>query len=158
MRQRWDGVVVSRGEVLVPARLPALVAVDREGLRLGALTFRPRPGSSGGVETEVVTVDALELGRGVGSLLLDAAGTLARRAGWRRLWLVTTNDNTAALRFYQRAGWDLVAFRPNALARSRSLKPSIPQLGFDSIPIRHELELELPLPLTLQERSTGFVK
>jgi GNAT superfamily N-acetyltransferase len=53
------------------------------------------------VETEVVTVDALELGRGVGSLLLDAAGTLARRAGWRRLWLVTTNDNTAALRFYQ---------------------------------------------------------
>jgi GNAT superfamily N-acetyltransferase len=146
MRQRWDGLVVSRGEVLEPARLPALVAVDREGLRLGALTFRPRSGSSGAVETEVVTVDALELGRGVGSLLLDAAGTLARRAGWRRLWLVTTNDNTAALRFYQRAGWDLVAFRPNALARSRSLKPSIPQLGFDSIPIRHELELELPLP------------
>ena len=98
------------------------------------------------METEVVTVDALELGRGVGSLLLDAAGTLARRAGWRRLWLVTTNDNTAALRFYQRAGWDLVAFRPNALAQSRSLKPSIPQLGLDSIPIRHELELELPLP------------
>jgi uncharacterized protein YhfF/GNAT superfamily N-acetyltransferase len=146
MRQRWDGLVVSRGEVLEPARLPALVAVDREGLRLGALTFRPRSGSSGAVETEVVTVDALELGRGVGSLLLDAAGTLARRAGWRRLWLVTTNDNTAALRFYQRAGWDLVAFRPNALARSRSLRPSIPQLGFDSIPIRHELELELPLP------------
>jgi GNAT superfamily N-acetyltransferase len=84
MRQRWDGLVVSRGEVLEPARLRALVAVDRDGLRLGTLTFRPRPGSSGGVETEVVTVDALELRRGVGSLLLDAAGTLARRAGWRR--------------------------------------------------------------------------
>jgi hypothetical protein len=36
MRQRWDGVVVSRGEVLEPAGLPALVAVDRGGLRLGA--------------------------------------------------------------------------------------------------------------------------
>jgi GNAT superfamily N-acetyltransferase len=126
MRQRWDGVVVSRGEVLVPAGLPALVAVDPGGLRLGALTFRLRSGSGGGVETEVVTVDALELGRGVGSLLLDAAGTLARRVGWRRLWLVTTNDNTAALRFYQRAGWDLVGFHRNALARSRVLKPSIP--------------------------------
>jgi RimJ/RimL family protein N-acetyltransferase len=67
-----------------------------------------------------------------GPLLLDAAGTLARRAGWRRLWLVTTNDNTAALRFYQRAGWDLVAFRPNALARSRSLKPSIPRVSIRS--------------------------
>jgi GNAT superfamily N-acetyltransferase len=81
MRQRWDGLVVSRGEVLEPARLPALVAVDRGGLRLGALTFRPRPGSSDGVETEVVTVDALESGRGIGSLLLDAAATLARRTG-----------------------------------------------------------------------------
>jgi GNAT superfamily N-acetyltransferase len=81
MRQRWDGVVVSRGEVLEPAGLPALVAVDRGGLRIGALTFRPRSGSSGGVETEVVTVDALESGRGVGSLLLDAAATLARRTG-----------------------------------------------------------------------------
>jgi GNAT superfamily N-acetyltransferase len=144
MRQRWDGLVVSCGEVLEPGRLPALVAVDRGGLRLGAMTFRPRP--SGGVDTEVVTVDALESGRGVGSLLLDAAATLARRAGWQRLWLVTTNDNTAALRFYQRAGWDLVAFHRNALARSRVLKPSIPLMGFHSIPIRHELELELPLP------------
>ena len=110
------------------------------------MTFRPRPGSGDGVETEVVTVDALESGRGVGSLLLDATGTLARRVGWRRLWLVTTNDNTPALRFYQRAGWDLVGFHRNALARSRVLKPSIPQMGLDSIPIRHELELELPLP------------
>lgn len=91
----------------------------------------------------VVTVDALESGRGVKPLLLDAAAIQARRAGWRRLSLVTTNDNAAALRFYQRARWDLVAYRPNALARSRSLKPSIPQLGLDSIPIRHELELEL---------------
>ena len=152
MRERWDGVVISRGEVLEPARLPALVAADRGGLRLGALTFRPRPGSNDSVETEVVTVDALESGRGVGSLLLDAAATLARRAGWRRLWLVTTNDNTAALRFYQRTGWDLVAFHHNALARSRVLKPLIPQLGLDSIPIRHELELELPLPQTLRDR------
>ena len=107
------------------------------------------------VETEVVTVDALQSGRGVGSLLLDAAATLARRAGWRRLWLVTTNDNTAALRFYQRTGWDLVAFHRNALARSRALKPSIPQMGLDSIPIRHELELELPLPRTLRDPRTA---
>jgi GNAT superfamily N-acetyltransferase len=155
MRQRWDGLVISRGEVLEPARLPALVAVDRGGLRLGALTFRPRPGSSDSVETEVVTVDALQSGRGAGSLLLDAAGTLAQRLGWRRLWLVTTNDNTAALRFYQRTGWDLVGFHRNALARSRALKPSIPQMGLDSIPIRHELELELPMPRTLIERDPG---
>jgi hypothetical protein len=27
---------------------------------------------------------------------------------------------------------------------ARVVKPSIPQMGLDSIPIRHELELELP--------------
>ena len=79
------------------------------------------------------------MGRGAESLLLDAAATLARRAGWRRLWLVTTNDNTAALRFYQRTGRDLVAFHRNVLAGSRALKRSISQMGLDSIPIRHEL-------------------
>ena len=146
MRQRWDGIVVSRGEVIEPARLPALLAVDRDGVRLGALTFRPRPGPSDGVDTEVVTVDAMESGRGIGIKLLQAAADLAEREGWRRLWLITTNDNTAALRLYQRTGWDVVAFHRDAVAQSRLRKPSIPPTGLDGIPIRHELELELPRP------------
>lgn len=56
----------------------------------------------------MVTVDALEPGRGVGSVLLEAVVRLARRDHWRRLWLITTNDNTPALRFTnERAGISL---------------------------------------------------
>ena len=66
-------------------------------------------------------------------------------AGCRRVWLITTNDNLRALRFYQRRGFRLVAVHPNALARSRELKPSIPEIGLDGIPLRDELELELTL-------------
>ncbi|GAA2448341.1 hypothetical protein GCM10010191_77240 [Actinomadura vinacea] len=70
----------------------------------------------------------------------------ARAAGADRLWLITTNDNLRALRFYQRYGFDLVA-----VARSRALTPSIPEIGLDGIPIRHELELELPLPPSTED-------
>ena len=69
----------------------------------------------------------------------------AREAGCGRVWLITTNDNLRALRFYQRRGFRLVAVHPDALERSRELKPSIPEIGLDGIPLRDELELELTL-------------
>jgi uncharacterized protein YhfF len=150
MRERWRGAVVSRGHQHVPARLPALLAVERDGRRVGVLTFRPRPGG----ETEVVTIDALERGRGIGALLLEAVTAVAGSEAWRRLWMITTNDNTIALRSYQRAGWDLVALHRDALEASRRLLPSIPTTGVDGIPIRHELELELLLSDPPAERET----
>ena len=58
---------------------------------------------------------------------------------------VSANDNLRALRFYQRRGLRLVALYPGALARSRELKPSIPAIGSDGIPVRDELELEMDL-------------
>ena len=66
-------------------------------------------------------------------------------AGCRRLWLITTNDNLPALRFYQRRGFVLAALHRDAIAASRRLKPQIPLLGLDNIPIRDELELEMAL-------------
>jgi hypothetical protein len=64
---------------------------------------------------------------------------------------VTTNDNLRALRFYQRRLRPLAVHR-DAIARSRALKPSIPEVGVDGIPLRHELELELPLHRWASER------
>lgn len=140
LQERWEGVVAAHGEVIVPAGLPALVAHRGED-PVGLLTFRPQPG----VMTEVVTLDALHPGIGVGTMLLKGIERLARLAGWQRLWLVTSNDNLRALRTYQRAGWRLVALRPDAVDQARELKPSIPTVGLDGIPLRDELELELPL-------------
>ena len=72
-------------------------------------------------------------------------GRMARRDGARRLWLITTNHNTVALRFYQRLGFDLIALHRDGVTRARAeLKPEIP-LEVDGIPLRHELELEMRL-------------
>lgn len=130
-----DAVQVSRGVAHDASALPGFVA-ERDGARAGLVTYRVA-----GDECEVVALD----GRGVGEPLLAAAVARARELGCRRAWLITTNENTRALRFYQRLGWDLVALHRDAVTESRRIKPSIPATGEDGIPIRHELELELRL-------------
>ena len=79
----------------------------------------------------------------MGSALLGAVEELARRRGCKRLWLVTTNDNTHALAFYQRRGFVLAALHRDAVTEARkTLKPSLPLVGEGGIPLRDELELE----------------
>ncbi len=50
-----------------------------------------------------------------------------------------------ALRFYQKRGFVLVAIHRDALDISRKLKPEIPLIGNDGIPLRDEIELEMIL-------------
>lgn len=128
--------VAAHGVRYDAATLPGLVA-EVDGEPAGLLTYHVD-----GDEWEVVTINALAHGRGAGTALLRAIETAALEAGARRLWLITTNDNTRALQFYQRRGFDLAALHRDAVTRSRAtLKPSIP-LEVDGIAVRHELELE----------------
>ncbi len=90
-----------------------------------------------------MSLDATTPGLGVGGgALIEAIRAKARSHGVHRLWLITTNDNTNPLRFYQRRGFDVVALHRDAVATAPALKPTIP-LEADGIPLRHELELEL---------------
>ena len=65
--------------------------------------------------------------------------------GCSRITLITTNDNLAALKFYQKRGFDMVRLYRNAVEQARKIKPMIPLLGYDDIPVRHEIELEMIL-------------
>jgi ribosomal protein S18 acetylase RimI-like enzyme len=149
----FGGVEVARKGVLIDASvLPGSVATY-EGRLVGLLTHDVADG-----ECEVVAVLSTERGLGVGWALMDAARDHAVAAGCRRLWLVTTNDNARAFRFYQRWGMDLCAFHRHGARRSREAKPSLPRLGADGIPIEHELEFELDLGMRRSpsgSRATG---
>jgi ribosomal protein S18 acetylase RimI-like enzyme len=135
----WGGLLVARqGELVDLATLPTLVAW-LDGERAGLLTYLAKGG-----DWEVVSIDAAVPERGVGSALLTAVRTTAEQAGAQRLWLITTNDNVRAIRFYQRNGFDLAALHRDGVTRSRAVKPSIP-LEIDGIPLRHELEFEVLL-------------
>lgn len=115
--------------------LPTIVAT-MQGTIVGVLTYHTQ-----GESIEVMSIDAVLPRRGIGTLLLDAAADAGRAQGARRLILVTTNDNIDALRFYQRRGLRILEVRPNAVAASRAVKPSIPQVGEYGIPIRDEIVL-----------------
>jgi ribosomal protein S18 acetylase RimI-like enzyme len=125
-------IVVAHGVVHQPESLEGFVVEDG-GRRVGLLTYLARDDAC-----EIVTIDAFEPGRGIGTALLDSVKAL----GHRRLWLVTTNDNIRAQRFYERSGFRLVAVREGEIERSRRLKPQIPDAGEAGVPIRDELEYE----------------
>ena len=133
--------VVSRGRVHDVGTLPAKIAT-RDGVLVGLATFHLEED-----ECELVTLDSTEQGHGIGSALLAAVADEARQRGARRLWLITSNDNLDALRFYQRRGMRLSAIHRNAIDQARLVKPSIPLLGNFGIAIHDELELELELRL-----------
>ena len=138
----WGPEIARRGKMLAVEGLPGFGAWIGDE-RAGMLTYNVV-----GDECEVVTLESLLPGRGVGRALMDAARAVAVDAGCRRLWLITTNDNVRALAFYQRWGMDLCAFRRDAINEyRRTIKPSIPERAENGIPIAHELELELLLLL-----------
>ena len=138
--QRWGAeIVVVHGVLYRPHTLPGFVA-ERGTEQLGLATFHTE-----GSACEIVTLDTLHSGIGIGTALIDAVKERARQAGCKRLWLITTNDNLNALRFYQKRGLALVAVHRNALEESRRIKPEIPLIGSDGIPLRDEIELEIDL-------------
>jgi N-acetylglutamate synthase-like GNAT family acetyltransferase len=97
-----------------------------------------------GSQCEVLTLHVDEAGRGVGTALVAEVKDIAGRAGCARLWVITTNDNVDALRFYQRRGFRLAALYTGAVDECRTrLKSEIPTVGDHGIPLRDELELDV---------------
>ena len=145
IRERWgSALVVTRGRVHDTSRLPGFVAVSggqvSSGQAVGLATYHLADG-----ECELVSLDSLCEGLGIGTALVRAVERAARAAGSKRLWLITTNDNVAAVRFYQKRGFHIAAIHLDAMEESRRLKPEIPLEGIDGIPITDEIELELTL-------------
>lgn len=138
--EHWGGEeMVSRGRIHRPEQLDGFVVEEREEW-VGLLTFMIEAG-----ECEITSLDSLREGRGIGSLLIKQAIDEARRQGCRRLYLITTNDNLHALGFYQKRGFELLAIYRGAVNESRKIKPGIPLIGMDGIPLRDEIELEIQL-------------
>jgi N-acetylglutamate synthase-like GNAT family acetyltransferase len=128
--------VARRGKLVEAVVRPVIVAREN-GEVLGVLTY-----DIVGDACEVLTLHCATPWAGIGTRLLEALTLTARERGCRRLWVVTTNDNVDALRFYQRRDFQLTDLRPGAVHNSRqALKPSIPETGSHGIPLRDELEL-----------------
>lgn len=137
---QWGAeIIVSHSAVYRAETLPGFVAICGDEIA-GLVTYHIQ-----GDACEIITLDSLEVGIGIRTALIDAVQARARQAGCKRLWLTTTNNNLTALRFYQQRGFVLAAIHRNALEQSRKIKPELPLVGNDGIPLRDEIELEMML-------------
>ena len=138
--ESWGGpYIVTRG-VLHDTRAHSGFAAVEEGKVIGYILY-----NIAGGDCEITVLESLRQKHGVGTALINEVLRTAREARCRRVWLITTNDNTHAIRFYQRFGFALRAVHINAMDAARLLKPQIPLAGDDDIPIQHEFEFEIML-------------
>ncbi|ESU33310.1 hypothetical protein G3A_06875 [Bacillus sp. 17376] len=129
-------MVISSG-VYDCSNLDGFVVLDKYGEINGLITY-----IVSGHECEIISLDSVDEGKGIGTLLVQEVESLAASEGCEVLKLVTTNDNLNALKFWQKRGFTLSQVLCNAVEKARKIKPSIPMVGYDGIPIRDELLLE----------------
>lgn len=137
VKKLWgDEIIVVHGEVFHTSALNGLKAVSDDQI-LGFLQFQWFND-----ECEILTLVSLKEGHGTGSALIEAVEKIAREKSCHVLSVITTNDNLHALGFYQRRGFHLAALFPGKVNTSRKIKPTIPEIGENNIPIRDELQLK----------------
>lgn len=143
-KRYWgSSFVVSRGRKFEVSALPGFVALNEARQIAGFMTYHIE-----NRQLEIVSIVSLFENQGIGTTLIDQAIETAKQHQCHRVWLVSTNDNWKALRFYQKRGFNLCQLHRNAVEASRKLKPEIPFTGLDDIPILHELELEMNLAVS----------
>ena len=140
VKEYWGSTqIITRGRIHDAADLPGFIALLGED-PVGLVTYHISEN-----ECEIVSLNSLVVDRGIGTALLAEVKERAAEAGCQRIWLITTNDNLAAMRFYQRRGFSFAAIHVNALEETRRLKPELSLTGLDEIPLSDEIELELLL-------------
>ena len=141
VKKLWGNeIIVVHGEIFNTSTLEGLKAILGEQI-IGFLHYQIRK-----KECEILTLASLEERQGVGSALIDAVEIIASEQGCRMLSVTTTNDNLHALGFYQRRDFHLAALYPGIVNASRRVKPTIPEIGDNNIPIRDELHLKINIP------------
>jgi ribosomal protein S18 acetylase RimI-like enzyme len=112
----WGLPVVSISGPHNPADFAGCVAAEANE-RLGLITYRVTD-----EDCEIVTLNSLRPNRGVGTALLRAVKRIADERGLR-LWLITTDENSNAIRFYENRGMTMRAFHRDFVKVVRRYKP-----------------------------------
>jgi len=133
----WSGdFIIGAGKIHRPENLEGFIA-EEDGEKVGLATFDARNN-----KIELVSINSLKPGKGIGTMLINEIIKTAKVRNIKKIFLVTTNDNLNAMKFYQKNGFRFVKVHPDAIAEARKIKPQIPEIGEDGIPIKDAIELE----------------
>jgi ribosomal protein S18 acetylase RimI-like enzyme len=138
LKEKWGSVkVVTRNKLYDASQLPGFIAEQEEQI-LGFITYRTE-----GEKVEIITLNSFKERIGVGTSLINAVTKEAASRKVKRIWLITTNDNYPAVKFYQRRGFSVFKIHMDAIEQSRKLKPEIPRFGISGLQIKDEIEMEM---------------
>lgn len=126
--------IVVHGWRYFPSDLPGFIAENSSG-KVGLITYHIENS-----KCEIVTLNSIIEHKGIGTKLMKLVEEEAAINKCKSVWLITTNDNINAIRFYQRICYRITKIHLDAVAKSRELKPEIPMIGENGIPILDELE------------------
>jgi ribosomal protein S18 acetylase RimI-like enzyme len=138
VRQNWSSdKIVSKGKLYEIPNLKGILVKDNN--KIIGIGFYNITDS----ECEIVLLETFIQNRGIGTKLIERIMEIAKQNKCKRLWLVTSNDNINALKFYQKRGFVFKNIHINGMEEARKLKPEIPIIGENNIPIRDEIEFEI---------------
>jgi len=134
--EEWeDDFMVTRGNVIKFDDLKGYVAVEF-GEILGFITYNEYEN-----ETEITSLNSYREKNGIGNALLKTVINVSVQRDVDRVFLITTNDNHYAMKYYQRIGFSMCNLYVGAVNETRKIK-DIP-LYNDFIMVEHEIELEM---------------
>jgi len=134
----WGSPLLAVNSKLWDSRtMPGYAAVSGDKV-LGYLLYEFHDGVC-----EIMVLESTVQNIGIASALIEQVKQAAKSGGANKVIVQTSNDNTYAFRFYQRRGFTIREFRLGAMEAARQLKPSIPLIGEDGIPLRDEIEFEI---------------
>lgn len=140
LKKAWGDVkIVVHGEWIDLSRTKAVICVENSEV-IGAVHYY-----FAGDSCEILSLFSHKEHVGIGQKLMHLVLDECRDCGLQRLFLVTTNDNVRAFKFYQQFGMDLEEIRFNQLELSRRLKPQTPFVGDNGIPLKHELQFGIKI-------------
>ncbi|MEW4284752.1 GNAT family N-acetyltransferase [Priestia koreensis] len=135
LEEYWGGTtMVTRGVSHHLLQYPAWIA-KKGDQPSGVLIYRMEQN-----ECEILLLQSFDKYKGVGTQLLSTFLQSVQHEA-ERIWLITSNDNLDALRFYQKRHFSLTHVNVGAITRARETKSSIPLTGYYGIPIKDELQL-----------------
>ena len=134
----WGGPYIAvNGKLWDSRMMPGYAAVRGDDI-LGYLLYEFHDGVC-----EIMVLESVIQNIGIASALIVQTKKSAKANGASKVIVQTSNDNTHAFRFYQRRGFTIREIRLGAMDAARRLKPSIPLIGEDGIPLRDEIEFEI---------------
>ena len=135
--EHWytDSMVIN-GEIIDMTDKPGFCIIS-DGAIDALLIYRLAESSA-----EILSLDVERKYTGTGSQLLEHFESRMKAVGINRITLVTTNDNTDAMRFYEKNGYNKKSVRHGAVNISRALKPEIPLTGYGGMRITDEIIFE----------------